>query len=88
MFNKSKVHRVVKRMLKDYQGALEDFDKVDVFEQNNASILNSHEGVKHMLDDYQGDLEDLDKVDILEPNEAFILRTRADIKSMLYVSRT
>ncbi len=73
MFTKPKVHCVVKRMLKDYQGALDDPDKVDVFQLNNASTLNTREGIKYMLDDYQGTLEDLDKADVFKPNNAFIL---------------
>jgi hypothetical protein len=31
MFNKPKVHRLVKRMSKNYQGALEDLEKAYVF---------------------------------------------------------
>jgi hypothetical protein len=58
-------------MLKDYQGTLEDFDKVDVLEPNNVFTLSSCGGVKNMLD-YQGTMEDFD-VDVLEPNNAFIL---------------
>jgi hypothetical protein len=30
MFNKPKVHRLVERMLEDYQGPLKDLDKVNV----------------------------------------------------------
>jgi hypothetical protein len=40
-------------MLKDYQGALEDLDKVDVLNLNNAFTLHSHANVKNMFDDYQ-----------------------------------
>jgi len=39
MFNKPKVHHVVKRMLKYYQTALKDFDNVDVLEPDNTSTL-------------------------------------------------
>jgi hypothetical protein len=52
MFNKPKVHCVVKRMLKDYQRTLEDLDKAKVLEPNNASILMSLAIFKYMLDDY------------------------------------
>ncbi len=52
-------------MLNDYQGALEDLDKADVFDSNNASTLKSRANVKYMLHDYQGALEDLDKVNFL-----------------------
>jgi tetratricopeptide (TPR) repeat protein len=62
-------------MLKDYVGALQEFDKVDVFEPNNASTLMIHGDVKRNLQDYVGALEDLDKVDVLKPNNAFTLRT-------------
>ncbi len=84
MFNKPKVHCLLKRMLKDYEGALEDLDKADVLEPNNTSTLNNRGDVKMMLKEYQGALEDLDKVDVLQPNNAFTLRTRADVKSMLH----
>jgi tetratricopeptide (TPR) repeat protein len=53
-------------MWKDYQRALEDFNKVNVLEPNNAIILRRCGNVKRMLTDYQGTLEDLDKVDFLE----------------------
>jgi len=46
----------VKRMLKEYQGALEDLDKADVLEPNNAFTLRTRGIVKNMLDDYQGAL--------------------------------
>jgi hypothetical protein len=57
--------------LKDYQRSLEDLDKADVLEPNNAFTLRCHGNVKRMLEDCQGALEDLDKVDVLEPNNAF-----------------
>jgi tetratricopeptide (TPR) repeat protein len=53
-------------MSKDYQGAFEDFNKVNVFEPNNAIILRRRGNVKRMLMDYQRNLEDLNKVDFLE----------------------
>jgi len=68
----------VKKMLKDYQGALNDLDKADVLEPNNAFTLRSRGDVKRMLKDYQGVLNDLYKADVLEPNNAFTLRSRAD----------
>jgi len=68
-------------MLKDYQGALEDFDKVNVLEPNNAFILQIRGDVKKMLKDYQGALEDLDKANVLEPNNALTLEIRGDIKN-------
>jgi len=37
----------VKKMLKEYQGALEDLDKVDVLEPNNAFTLRNHGNVKY-----------------------------------------
>jgi tetratricopeptide (TPR) repeat protein len=64
-FNKPKVHRLVKRMLEDYQGALEDIDKANVLDLNNASTLRSGADVKYMLDDNQGALKDFDKADFL-----------------------
>ncbi len=76
-------HRDVKNILKDYQGALEDFDKVDVFEPNNAFTLNSRGGVKNMLKDYQGTMEDFDKVNVLDSNIVFILNSLGDIKHIL-----
>jgi hypothetical protein len=52
---------------------LEDLDKVDVLEPNNAFTLRSHGKVKHMLDDHQGALDNFDKADVLDPNNAFTL---------------
>jgi tetratricopeptide (TPR) repeat protein len=52
----------VKRMLEDYQGALDDLDKADVFEPNNAFTLRSRGDVKRILKDYQGALEDLTRL--------------------------
>jgi tetratricopeptide (TPR) repeat protein len=49
-------------MLDDYQGALEDFDKADVLEPNDAYTLKNHGDVKYMLDDYQGALEALTRL--------------------------
>ncbi len=43
----------VKRMLKDYQGALEDLDKANVLEPNDVFTLMIRGNVKYMLDDYQ-----------------------------------
>jgi tetratricopeptide (TPR) repeat protein len=60
-------------MLEDYQGTLEDLDKANVLEPNNAFFLRSCGEVKRNLKDYQGALEDLDKADVLEPNNAFTL---------------
>jgi len=59
---------------------LEDLDKADVFEPNNASTLRDRGNVKYMLDDYQGALEDLDKADVLEPNNPVTLISCARIK--------
>jgi tetratricopeptide (TPR) repeat protein len=70
-------------MLKDYQGALEDLDKADVFEPNHAFTLRVRGDVKIMLKDDQGALEDLDKADVLEPNDAFTLRVRGFVKKVL-----
>jgi len=50
-------------MLKDYQEAVKDFDKTDVFRPNNAFTMRNCADVKRILKDYQGTLEDLDKVD-------------------------
>ncbi len=52
---------------------MEDFDKTDVLELNNAFTLESHGVVKRMLKDYQGALEDPNKAHVLEANDAFTL---------------
>jgi tetratricopeptide (TPR) repeat protein len=67
-------------MLEDFQRALEDLDKVDVLEPNNAFILQSHGHVKKMLDNCQGALEDMDKANVLELNNAFTLKWHGDVK--------
>jgi len=73
----------VKRLLEDYQGALEDLDKVDVFEPYNVLILGIRGNVKRLLEDYQGALEDLDKVDVLESNNAIILKSCGNVNGGL-----
>jgi regulator of sirC expression with transglutaminase-like and TPR domain len=73
----------VKRVLEDYQGALEDLDKVHVLHPNNAFTLSSRGHAKKKLKDYQGALEDLDKAHVFNPNDAFILITRGDVKRAL-----
>ncbi|CAK9860852.1 unnamed protein product [Sphagnum jensenii] len=70
-------------MLKEYQGALEDLDKADVIERNNAFTLMSYGMVKYELDDYQGALETIDKVHHLQPNDHLILQTQKWLKWML-----
>jgi tetratricopeptide (TPR) repeat protein len=70
-------------MLEDDQGALEDLDKADVLEPNNAFTLRIRGDVKRVLEDNQGALEDLDKADVLEPNNAFTLRHRGEVKGVL-----
>jgi tetratricopeptide (TPR) repeat protein len=83
MFNQPKAHHLAKRMLEDYQGALEDLHKVNVLELNNARTLRGRGDVKRMLKDYQGALNDLDKADVLERNNAFTLNDRGHVKHML-----
>ncbi len=61
---------------------MEDFDKVDVFEPNNAFTLQTCGEVKRMLDDYQGALEELDKVDALKQNNAITLKPHGHVKGM------
>jgi hypothetical protein len=52
---------------------LEDLDKVDVLEPNNAFTLQICEEVKKILHDSQGALEDFDKAHVFKPNNAFTL---------------
>ncbi len=72
-----------KLWLDDNQGTLEDLDKADVLEPNNAFTLMICGFVNYMLGDYQGALEDLDEVDVLEPNNASTLRSCGNVKKML-----
>jgi hypothetical protein len=64
-------------------GALEDLDKVDVLEPNNASTSRIHGDVRRMLKGYQGALEDIEKADVFEPNNAFTLSICGCVKCML-----
>jgi hypothetical protein len=43
-----KIQREVKQMLEDYEGALQDFDQVDILEPNDAFILKIRKEVKQM----------------------------------------
>jgi len=56
---------------------LEDLDKADVLEPNNAFTLRIRGDVKRILNDYQGALEDLDEADVLEPNDVYTLISHA-----------
>jgi tetratricopeptide (TPR) repeat protein len=53
---------------------LDDLDEVNVFEPNNALILQNCGIIKNMLKDYQKALEDLDKVNVLDPENAITLQ--------------
>jgi hypothetical protein len=55
---------------------LEELDKVDIINPNDAFILNIHGYVKNILKDYQGSFKDFDKVDVLEPKNAFTFNKR------------
>ncbi len=66
--------------MKDYQGALENLDKVHVFKPNNTCNLNKCVDVKGMLKDYQKALQDLEKAHILEPNNVSIVTMHGDVK--------
>jgi tetratricopeptide (TPR) repeat protein len=68
---------------KNYHGALEDLEKINVLDANNVVILSNLGNVKQMSKDYQGALEDFDKVNVLESNNAFNLKTCGDVKRML-----
>ncbi len=68
----------VKTKLKDYQGALENLDKVHVLEPNNVFLVTMHGNVKGTLKDYEITLEDLEKANFF--NETMqLLRTIVDI---------
>jgi hypothetical protein len=54
-------------MLGDYQGALEDLNKVDVFQPNDAITLQMWCDVKILLMDYHESLNDLNKVFFFNP---------------------
>jgi serine/threonine protein kinase len=70
-------------MLKDYQGALEDLDKADVLEPNDAFTLIIHAYTNWSLNNYQIALETLEKVHVFEPNNHLILQTQNWLKWML-----
>jgi tetratricopeptide (TPR) repeat protein len=70
-------------VLKDYQGALEDLDKADVLEPNNAFTLITHANTNLSLNKYQFALETMEKVRVLEPNNYLILQTQNWWKWML-----
>ncbi len=63
----------VKKMLNDYQRALKDLIKADLFEPNNAFTLQSRGDVKKMLKDF-------DKTNFLEPNNSFTLQSHGNVK--------
>jgi tetratricopeptide (TPR) repeat protein len=73
----------VKRMLKDYQGALEDLNKANVLEPNNAFTLIIHAYTNWSLKNYQLALETMEKVHVLKPDNHLILQTQNWLKWML-----
>jgi tetratricopeptide (TPR) repeat protein len=54
-------------MLEDYQRALQDLDKVNVLEPNNAFTLQCCGDVEKILKDYQRALKDIDMLMFLNP---------------------
>jgi tetratricopeptide (TPR) repeat protein len=62
---------------------LEDLDKADVLQPNNAIVLKRCGNVKRLLKDYQVALEDLDKANVLEPYNAFTLGICRNVKMLL-----
>jgi tetratricopeptide (TPR) repeat protein len=72
----------IKILLKDYQKALEDFDKANVFKPNNTFTLTIHGNVKITLEDYHRTLEDIDKAYVIEPNTSFVLIVPAHINGV------
>lgn len=74
----------IKRRMVDSKKTLQDLNKVDILEPNNAFILSTRGDVKKRLYDYQRVLQNLDKSHDLEPNNAFTSRTRGDVKKRFY----
>jgi tetratricopeptide (TPR) repeat protein len=62
-----------KRMLKDYQGTLEDFDKVNVLEPNNVFTLKTRGIIKSLLNDYKKTFKDLNETYLIKPNNIHVL---------------
>jgi len=63
-----------KKVLKDYQVALEDLDKVYVQWTKNALRLRTCAHEKKVFKEDEKTFEDLDKHDVIKPNIAHILR--------------
>jgi len=64
----------VKKVLKDYQEALEDLDKVYILWTKSALSLKTCAHEKNVFKEYEKTFEDLDKHEIIKPNIAHILR--------------
>jgi tetratricopeptide (TPR) repeat protein len=69
--------------LEDYEGALEDLDKVDVLDPNYLVTLTVYAHTNWSLNKYEATLEAMDKLHFLEPNDDFRLEAQKWLKWML-----
>jgi len=54
-----KTNNDVKTFLEDYQGALKDLNKTNIFKSHDTFTMQMQGDAKKMLKDYQGALNDL-----------------------------
>ena len=59
--------------LKDYQGAIEDYDKAIELDPNYAKAYNNRGAAKGNLGDNQGAIKDYDKAIEIDPNAGLCL---------------
>ncbi len=58
----------MKLSLKDYEGALMDFDKANIIERNDATNLKIQGCLKRKLEDYQGAFLNFNEAKVLQRN--------------------
>jgi tetratricopeptide (TPR) repeat protein len=74
---------VTKRRMSRHEEALQDLDRADALQPNNALTLRARGDTMSMLGRYEEALQDLDRANSREPNDPFTLTVRGDTERML-----
>jgi tetratricopeptide (TPR) repeat protein len=74
---------MMRHYLRDYKGAVQDYDKALRQNPNNTAAMNNRAAAKMSLNDYQGALEDLNKAIKINPNYADAYDNRGRVKQKL-----
>jgi tetratricopeptide (TPR) repeat protein len=75
----------VKRELKDYQGALKDYDRLSVFYPDKAEVYNNRAKLHYLMCGYKYALQDIIYANVLYPDCALILFNKGKIEYRLHL---